>query len=115
MSDRIHRNKKYMAIFYDRCEQLDRSFTDAEIGEIVRGAIRYELKGEKPEIADRALSVMCSTLCADIDIMTAKADKWSATQSKRVKEGRWGKRDKSEGMTLDEMDAEIDSMFPRSK
>lgn len=113
MKDRLHPNKKYLALFYDRCETLISEFEDEEIGAIVKCAINYELYGEKPTLTDRTLSVMCRTLYTDIDIMTQKANERSETNRKSAL-GRWSK-DKSEGMTEAEIDAEVDSMFPKHK
>lgn len=114
MKRRIHSNKKYLALFYDKCEMLMSQFNDAEIGEILKGAIKYELYGEKPELEDRALSVMCSALCVDVDIMTQKANEKSKS-GRDSAYARWGKIDKSAGMTEAEMDAEIDEAFPHHK
>lgn len=109
----IHSNKCYLALFYNRCEMLDEAYNDEEIGRIIRAAIKYELYGEQPDIKDRALMVMCGFLCKDIDIATNKANDYSEKQ--RQKALARHRRDLSAGMTEEEMDAEINSMFPRSK
>lgn len=107
----IHSNKKYMALFYDKCRTLDEEFEDAEIGAIIRASIRYELYGDKPNLSDRALAIQCRAICDSIDVMTQRANRTSElNRAKAMK-----RYDKSFGMTEAEMDAEIDSMFPRSK
>lgn len=107
----IHSNKKYMALFYDKCRTLDEEFEDAEIGAIIRASIRYELYGDRPELSDRALAIQCRAICDSIDVMTQRANKLSdINRDKALK-----RHDKSFGMTEAEIDAEIDAMFPRSK
>lgn len=105
----IHSNKKYMALFYDKCRTLDEEFEDAEIGAIIRASIRYELYGDKPELSDRALAIQCRAICDSIDVMTQRAN----NISKINREKALKRYDKSFGMTEAEIDAEIDAMFPR--
>ena len=106
----IHGNKKYLALFYDKCELLiEEQFTPAEIGEIVIAAIKYELYEEDTHFEDRYLRMAYKGIRTDIDISTAKADKRSISNRKNAAK-RW---DKSQNMTSEEMDAEINAMFPR--
>lgn len=122
MTEPIHRNKKFMALFYDKCQNLVENFSDEEIGAVVRAAIHYEFTGEKPEIEDRLILVTVNPIYNDIDMSTEKADENSKKQSDRAK-GR-GKKKKglyganlvsdkdAEDMTQDEIDDEIDRLFP---
>ena len=109
MRDRIHKNKKFMSLFYDSAESLIDNFTDAEVGEIMRSAIEYELTGEKRQLSDRALQIMLNTLCKEIDLSSAKADQNSAKQRERAC-SRWEKqrKDNSFEMSPEEMDADIE-------
>ena len=112
MKQRIHDNKKYLAIFYDRCDTLTSQYTDAEIGKIIRAAIQYELYGERTELDDRALNVMLCTLFTDSDIMTEKANDRSK-KNKYAADTRW-KKDKATEQSEEEMDEEIRRDFPPS-
>ena len=105
-----HNNKKYLALFYDKCRQLtEEDFSPAEIGEIITAAIKYELYGEDTTLSDRSMRLVYKNIKTDIDISTEKANKRSAA-GQRNASIRW---DKSQNMTLEEMDAEIDEKFPR--
>lgn len=88
MTEPIHKNKKFMSLFYDKCRTLVDNFSDEEIGQIMRAAIHYELTGEKPDINDRLIQVTVTGLYTDIDLSTAAADK----RSKINRENRLGKR-----------------------
>lgn len=122
MKEPIHKNKKFLSLFYDKCENLVDNFTDEEIGKIVRAAITYEFTGEKPEIDDRLILVTVNPIYNDIDMSSAAADKNSKRQSERArlrgkkKKGLYGANivsDKDpEDMTQEEMDDEIDRLFP---
>lgn len=107
-----HGNKQFIPLFYDKCKLLDEQYTDSEIGQIVRAAIRYDLRNEIPSFDDRAILVAFSTIQMDIDLATEKANKKSEIYRRNAQSRN---RDKSQGMTLEEMDAEIDNTFPRSK
>ena len=122
MTEPIHRNKKFMALFYDKCENLYDNFTNEEVGEIVKAAIHYEFTGEQPEIEDRLIRVTLKPIYNDIDMSTKKADDNSKKQSDRAK-GRGKKKhgiyganlvsDKdADDMTQEEIEDEIDRLFP---
>lgn len=124
MKEPIHKNKKFLSLFYDKCENLVKNFSDEEIGAILRAAITYELTGEKPEIEDRLILVTVNPIYNDIDMSTEAADKNSKRQSDRAKgkgkkkRGLYGAnivsdRDPEE-MTEAEIDDEIDRLFPLS-
>lgn len=113
MKERLHKNKKYLSLFYDKLDSLLENFSDEEIGIIIRAAALYELEGKKTTMEDRALQIAVSGIYTDIDISTKKANEFSQQQREKAK-GRWS-RDKSAGMTPEEMDADIDQFCPRSK
>ena len=113
MSSTIHPNKKYLTLFYDKCETLIENFTDEEIGKIIKAAIAYDMNGIESEFDDRALKVQFSAIRKDIDLTTEKANKRS--ESNRANINKRYVRDKSENMTDAEMDAEIEAMFPRQR
>lgn len=113
MGERIHKNKKFLSLFYDSAESLIDNFNDSELGEIMRAAIEYEFTGEKKQLSDRALQIQLNSICKEIDLSTAKADENSKKQSDRAK-GRWSKQQKDVSeMTPEEMDADIEEMFNR--
>lgn len=82
MIERIHKNKKYLSLFYDKCDTLIENYSDEEIGAIMRAAITYELTGEKKAMSERVLQVTVNSIFNDIDLSTANADKKSETNSR---------------------------------
>ena len=121
MIEPVHKNKKFLSLFYDKCRNLIENFNDEEIGQIIRAAITYELTGSKPEISDRLILVTVNPIYHDIDMSTEAADKNSKRQSDRArkprkKSGLYGAglvSDKdADDMTQQEIDDEIDMLFP---
>lgn len=121
MIEPIHKNKKWLSLFYDKCINLIENFSDEEIGAIMRSAITYELTGEKADIQDRLITVTVNPIYNDIDMSTRLADENSRRQSERAKKPRKKKgvygaemvSDKdAEDMTQAEIDAEVDRLFP---
>lgn len=113
--ERIHRNKKFLSLFYDTAELLIENFNDEELGEIIRAAIVYEFTGEKTELSDRVLQVQLSNICKEIDLSTKAADERSQKQRKKIQD-YWDKQKKEKTeMTQAEIDADIDQRFPLHK
>lgn len=117
-----HPNKKFIAIFYDKCQTLIDDFTDEEVGQLIKAAIAYDIGGESPDFSDRAMRVHFAAIKKDIDLTTQKADKLSVAnrnnvnkrwQEKNSEKKRWQDKSSDE-MTLEEMDADIDMRFPRT-
>ena len=115
MRERIHKNKKYLSLFYDTAELLIDNFADdAELGAIIRAAIIYELTGEKAELSDRALQIQLNNLCKEIDLSSKAADEKSDKQRKKIQE-YWDRKKEPREMTQEEIDADIDARFPLHK
>lgn len=108
-----HPNKKYIAIFYDKCETLFEDFTNEEAGQIIKAAIAYDIGGHVPEFEDRAMRVYFAGIKKDIDLTTDKANKRSETNRQNVK-NRW--KDKpAEEMTEEEIDNDIARLIAEGK
>ena len=106
----IHANKKYIALFYDKCEMLLDKFSDEEAGKILKAVMNYELYGIEPAETDRTLDIFITAMCHECDLTIKKFSDKSA-KAKAAINKRW--EDKRE-MTQEEIDAEIDRMFPRT-
>jgi hypothetical protein len=91
----------------------DPRLSDEQAGQIIKAAAAYEIHGfdgKKPETGDLAVDMIITDICGDID-RNREYRKRRSRAGRAGAVGRWG--DKSREMTEEEMDAEIDDMFPR--
>ena len=62
-------------------------FSDAEIGEFVRGVVKYHKDGTLPRFNDRALNLLFSNVRPEFD---HNIEKYKSTVEKRIEAGKQG-------------------------
>ena len=106
------KDKVFIPLWRDRCKMLnDPRLSDAQVGKIIRAAIRYELDGTTPEPMDEVgLDVLCGVLISDIDLSHEARKKDSARKSAAAR-ARWNSVDPDEDPNDNDIDLAATGFF----